>query len=225
MAACWRGLGHIFSECVPSPHHPHPHHSSDHSQNTTTTTTVSANSHTSALHLRNSSSSVRPTATTGITSSIRGSSAPRAVGGHATSYSSTSSSGSGTSVRPPTRTVSITSGSVTSVDRMASAGQGAGARYLVVRPATGELGQSTSPSRRRRSTTSTLRGSASPLLRDPQPLIMLSEALQLPPPPPHITSLIYTYGMRLILIIQFFVFVCLVLPESPIGWFFRNLIG
>ncbi|XP_042863477.1 E3 ubiquitin-protein ligase znrf2-like isoform X3 [Penaeus japonicus] len=84
--------------------------------------------------------------------------------------------------------------------------EGPGARYLLVRPAT-----ATPPSPRRRHHSRTPVGGVSSHagggraegragraadVEGTPPLLLLSQALHLPPPPPHLASLIYTYGFK-----------------------------
>ncbi|XP_069946736.1 E3 ubiquitin-protein ligase znrf2-like isoform X2 [Cherax quadricarinatus] len=84
--------------------------------------------------------------------------------------------------------------------------ESAGARYLLVRPATATP---PSPRRRHHSRTHTTgvsshtasgrgegRAGRAADVEGTPPLLLLSQALHLPPPPPHLASLIYTYGFK-----------------------------
>ncbi|KAK4291924.1 hypothetical protein Pmani_035269 [Petrolisthes manimaculis] len=170
MASCWRGMGVLLGTCVPSrPTHPHPTH-------TPTPTSVPLPSPTPP------STATSARILSGSPSHSRHHSHHHHHHSHHHSHHHQSQQG------PP------------------GSAEGPGARYLLVRPATA----ATPPSPRRRhhsrhhgSATSGSHsgrgegraGRAADVEGTP-PLLLLSQALHLPPPPPHLASLIYTYGFK-----------------------------
>ncbi|XP_050715156.1 E3 ubiquitin-protein ligase znrf2-like isoform X1 [Eriocheir sinensis] len=167
MASCWRGMGVLLGTCVPSRPTDPPHH---------------------PAHTHAHTPTPRP---------------PAAPAPHPSpTPPSTAASGRNLSVSPShSRRHHHHHHHHQQTTQQTPQQEGAGARYLVVRPAT-----STPPSPRRRHARAHVaslssghgegRAGRAADVEGTTPLLLLSQALHLPPPPPHLASLIYTYGFK-----------------------------